>query len=314
MEDTVDNALAPVEKSMQEAELYSPDNPNSTAIVQRKLDADGNIINEVDHGNGVKSIATEAARVAVSTVADVAYEGADLFTDINEGTDNLLVKMHPLLAYTAYKAKDVYENKQDFLGFKFQPKTKTGKAIRDIGSELLLMFGGLQLMKANRFLQGVPKYGQKAKKYFHNLAKASMRWGIAEGTAAGIARDNESEPFALMLTDITGITDETQMQNVRELYQDALSNGDDFNDFRLRAVKSLDGFATAATLEVLMTVLGSTFKAHRAFLGTGVGTSAAVGASITAEQLQTQNQLTDINNDRIINEQFKDLMMGPTKK
>ena len=45
------------------------------------------------------------------------------------------------------------------------------------------------------------------KEKFQNLASSALRWGTAEAIAAGIARDNESEPFTLMLTDLAGLTD-----------------------------------------------------------------------------------------------------------
>ena len=60
MEDTIDNALAPIEASIEKAKIYSPDNLTNTDVAQKKLDKDGNIIVEVDHGNGVATIGTEA--------------------------------------------------------------------------------------------------------------------------------------------------------------------------------------------------------------------------------------------------------------
>ena len=319
MQDTIDEALAPINESINKAKVYSPDNMINNDVVERTIYSDNNVVSKVDHGNGVATMSGafykkqnefggELLKIGSSTIADIAYEAADVFTDANESFNNLLLQTHPLIGYTAYQVKNVYENKMDA----FQPQTDLGKTVRDIASELSIMGLNLVAFKKIRFLQGVPKYGQKAKKYFMNLAKSALRWGTAEGIAAGIARDNESEPFALMLTDITGITDKEDLKNIRLLYQDALKNGDDFNDFRLRGIKALDGLATGATIEVLMTVLGSTFKAHQALFGTSLGTTGSVIAAGTAEQQKTKDTLIDYNNDQIIKKLFHDdLTIGP---
>ena len=85
MEDTIDNALAPIEASIEKAKIYSPDNLTNTDVAQKKLDKDGNIIVEVDHGNGVATKATEAKRVAKSYAQDVLYEFSELYLDVAEG-------------------------------------------------------------------------------------------------------------------------------------------------------------------------------------------------------------------------------------
>lgn len=316
MEDTLDNALAPIEESINKAKTYSADSMVNNDVAELKM-RDGDIVHQVDHGNGVATFRTESKRVAQTLFQDLGYEVSDFMTDAAEGmgyeptfAEDVTEKIGPIEAITigAFEAKKYFENKMHDM----HPQTELGKNVRDIGTELMILFGTVYGLGKFKALQGVPKYGQKAKKYFTNLAKSAMRWGFAEGVAAGIARDNESEPFALMITDITGITDKEDLQHIRLMYQDALNNGDDYNNFRLRAVKALDGLATGIAIESLLTVLGSTYKAHQALMGTNLATSGSVGAAVTAEQLTTQEGLIDINNDKLIQQLFpQDLRIDP---
>ena len=323
MEDTIDNALAPIEASIEKAKIYSPDNLTNTDVAQKKLDKDGNIIVEVDHGNGVATIGTEAKRVAKSYAQDVLYEFSELYLDVAEGfgydpndTPGVDIGLNQnrvgpleMLAIGADKYKYYYENKMHHL----HPQTEGGKAVRDIATELTILFAtALGPLKKIKAMQGVPQYGQKAKKYFKNLASSALRWGTAEAIAAGIARDNESEPFTLMLTDLAGLTDSSDFEEIRLMYQEALRNGDDFEDFRIRAVKAADGFLTGVVFETVMSILGTTYKAHQAALGVGPQTPAAVGVAAGAEASITADQLQDQHNDKLIKQLFsEDLTIGP---
>ena len=110
-----------------------------------------------------------------------------------------------------------------------------------------------------------------------------------------------------MLTDLAGLTDSSDFEEIRLMYQEALKNGDDFEDFRIRAVKAADGFLTGVAFETVMSILGTTYKAHKAALGVGLGgVAAGTEASITTDQLQDQH------NDKLIKQLFsEDLTIGP---
>ena len=85
-----------------------------------------------------------------------------------------------------------------------------------------------------------------------------------------------------MLTDLAGLTDSSDFEEIRLMYQEALRNGDDFEDFRIRAVKAADGL-TGVVFETVMSILGTTYKAHQAALGVSPGVPAAAGVAAGTE-------------------------------
>ena len=84
MEDTLDNALAPIEESINKAKTYSADSMVNNDVAELKM-RDGDIVHQVDHGNGVATFRTESKRVAQTLFQDLGYEVSDFMTDAAEG-------------------------------------------------------------------------------------------------------------------------------------------------------------------------------------------------------------------------------------
>ena len=108
MQDTIDEALAPINESIKKAKVYSPDNMLNNDVVERTIDEDNNVVSKVDHGNGVATMSgafykkqndfgAELLKVGSSTIADIAYEAADVFTDLNESFNNFLLQTLSLI-------------------------------------------------------------------------------------------------------------------------------------------------------------------------------------------------------------------------
>jgi len=262
MDESVDSVLFNTYNSIEKAQSYSPDNLNSPASEQVYDNDTKSIVEQVDHGNGVVTKETvaqptwygETARVGASLGFDIIDEFGDVYADFDSATNHMLTKTHPILGYTVYKNQDFIKRTKSI----FEPKTETGVVIRDVASEISIMIANNLLFKKIKLLSGVPKYGQKFYTYTKNIAQSALRWGAAEGTAAFVARDDEN-PFVLMMTDLTGITDENDLTEIRNIFKQGVNSNEPWDKVQKRLVFAADGFATGVAFETILPILRTVY-------------------------------------------------------
>lgn len=297
MEDTLENTLLPIYESMDKAKNYSFDNPNSPAP-EEYYDANTKSTKQkIDFGNGVIDIQTvaeptfgsEAVKVGQSVLFDIGDEIGTAYQDIDESTNFMLTKTHPLLGMTVYRSVDYFRKVKN----KFEPQTETGRNVRDVASELSIMVVNNALLKKIKPLSGIAKNSQKFATYFKNVASSALRWGVAEGTAAAIAR-NEEKPFVLMISDLTGITDENDLTEIREIFQQGVAAQEPWDKIQKRLLFAADGFATGSAFEAIMPMLFSLYG----MIGVS-GTVGLVSDDLTETAVQDQQEFeiqTNIEN------------------
>ena len=332
MDNTLDSVLNPINESIAKSQSYSPDNLNEPLESTTHVE-DGKVVEKIDFGNGVikedvksqPTFLSETSRVMMSVLPDIANEfkgvymdlGGKTYYDLTEDTygDDATLKQlqfqHPFFSVQMQqlsnlnrmsKTDSIKENPNN----SFSPQTETGKAVRDIASELSIMAVNNLWLKKIKLLSGIPKYKQKFKTYFKNLAQSSLRWGFAEGGAAFVAR-NDTEPFVLMITDLLGITDDNDLNTIRQTYHQALTANEDESKLKLRLIRATDGFLSGAAFEILFSILGTTYKFHRnllAPLGFSTGQAASVGVAYGTMQSEDQKTIVNENNKKLIQEQF----------
>ena len=262
MEDTLENTLLPIYESMDKAKNYSFDNPNSPAP-EEYYDANTKSTKQkIDFGNGVIDIQTvaeptfgsEAVKVGQSVLFDIGDEIGTAYQDIDESTNFMLTQTHPLLGMTVYRSVDYFRKVKN----KFAPQTDTGRLVRDVASEISIMIVNNALLKKIKPLSGIAKNSQKFKTYFKNIGSSALRWGIAESVAAGIAR-NDEKPFVLMISDLTGITDENDLTQIRDIFQQGVATQEPWDKIQKRLLFAADGFATGSAFEAIMPMLFSLY-------------------------------------------------------
>lgn len=255
MEESLENTLFPIYESMNKAKNYSADDPNSPAPVEY-YDANTKSTKQIiDFGNGVTDVQTvaeptfgsEAVKVGQSVMFDIGDEIGTAYQDIDESTNFMLTATHPLLGMTVYKSLDYFRAKKN----KFEPQTDTGRVVRDLASEIGLMVTNNFLLKKVKFLSG-------SASYLKNMAVSALRWGVAEGTAAAIAR-NDEKPFVLMITDLTGLTDENDLTKIREIFQQGVATKEPWERVQKRLLFAADGFATGVAFEPLLPILRTVY-------------------------------------------------------
>lgn len=296
MDETVESVLFNTYNSIDNAKNYSPDSPNSPASEQVYDKNTKSIVEQVDHGNGVVTKETvaqptwygETARVGVSLGFDIVDETGDVYADLDSATNHLLTKTHPILGYSIYKSQDFIKRTKN----RFDPKTETGIAVRDMASEISLMIANNTLLKKIKFLSGVPKYGQKFYTYAKNIAVSAFRWGVAEGTAAFVARD-ESEPFVLMITDLTGVTDENDLTQIRNIFKQGVNGNEPWDQVQKRLIFAADGFATGVAFETVLPIL-------RTVYGSITGLAATKGFVEDQVQKETLQDMQNVDIENII--------------
>ena len=287
---TIDHELGPIEQSEKLSRTWSPDDMsrNETPIKKYK---DGNIVEEVDFGNGVKLVASEVLRTASGVGLDVVDEFVDLADDMNNVMNGGLVAAHPVLYPALIKLNNGLQKHSEF----FKPKTEVGKAVTDIGSEIAILLANETLLRKVKFFAGIPKHTQKFGQYIKNLSKSALRWGTAESGAAFVARENEGEPFTLFLSDLAGITDENDLKYIRETFQEARQSGDSAKEMEVRMYQALDGMAIGTAAESIIAPLATLYKIVDPVAN--IKALAGVGAAVTAEHIETVNQLNLLNNE-----------------
>ena len=291
---TIDHYLGPIEESERLARTWSPDDLTREETPVTKF-RDDDFRQEVDFGNNVKLVFSEAGRVLASTGLDIVDEFAELTDEIDNSMNGMLSKTNPILFNMQKKSNEYLQSKTQFL----QPKTDIGIAVRDLASELTLLIANEALLKKVKFFQGVPKHTQKFAQYMKNLSKSALRWGTAEAGAAFVARENEGEPFTLMLSDLTGITDENDLKYIRDTFQEGMRSDDSLKDLEVRMYQAMDGMILGTTFESVFAPLSSLYKIGKPLVNTiALGGAASIAP---AEQLKIIQNLDLTNNTSTVN-------------
>jgi hypothetical protein len=288
MDNTLENALQPIYDSIEKANTYSPDNPNSPLPTEYYDNATKSKKQQINFGNGVMleqtvaapTFASETIKVGQSVLFDIGDELGSAYQDIDESTNHLLTKTHPLLGMAVYKSLDQFKK----IKSKFEPKTETGVLIRDVASEIGIMVVNNALLKKIKLLSGVPKNSQKFVNWTKSIASSSLRWGLAEGGAAAIAR-NDEKPFVLMISDLTGITDENDLTEIREIFQQGTATNEPWDKIQKRLLFAADGFVTGSAFETIMPILSTVYGMVLASGGAGY-----ISDDLTQSAVQDQQE------------------------
>ena len=280
LEETIDYSLNAIDESINKKKNYDVDVNQNFPERFTYSESSGEIKKHIEMGNGVEETGVVAKikqplykDVLSGLFSSIGTASTEVGKTLDNINDNLggVVYHNPTFILNAVINDQIKKSKpgkilQNFYNEKFTPKTERAKIISDVAAEIeLFVANNVALKKLKWFSKGVSYLPKATKKYAEQL----FRWSTAEGVARGTMGEDE-ESITLMLTDLAGLTDKNDMEDIRQFYKSNLEQKTPESEMKIRLANFLDGFALGSTADVFIKLLMTNYGKILATGGVGL--------------------------------------------
>mgnify|MGYP003627171883 CR=1 FL=1 len=299
LDETLDNVIDPIDNSMMKKNVYSPEVSNNYPERHTYNESTGEIKKHIEMGNGVEQSGIVAKTKQplykdifsglISSLGTASEEVDKTLDNINANMGGIMY-MHPTVLFSKTIRNEIEKTKahktvESFYDKNIAPKTDRAKMISEVAAELeLFVANNLALKKLKWFSVGVKYLPKVTKKYAAQL----FRWSTAEGLARGTMGEDE-ESVSLMLSDLAGLTNQNDLESIRNFYKTNLEQKTPQSEMKIRLANFLDGFNLGANAEIFMKLLMTNYGIISATGITGGFIEAKDKDSFTKESIGMDN-------------------------